>query len=87
MTLQFSDVAWEDYLHWQRTDKRRLARINTLLKAILRAPYEGLGKPERLRFDKTGWWSRRIDQEHRLIYRVDTGVLLVAALRYHYAMP
>lgn len=84
MRLQFSDAAWEDYLHWQATDRRRLERINTLLKAILRAPYEGLGKPERLRFDKAGWWSRRIDLEHRVVYRVVDGNVLIAALRYHY---
>lgn len=84
MKLQFSDAAWEDYLHWQATDRRRLERINTLLKAILRAPYEGLGKPERLRFDKAGWWSRRIDLEHRVVYRVVDGNVLIAALRYHY---
>ena len=84
MKLQFSDAAWEDYLHWQATDRRRLERINTLLKAILRAPYEGLGRPERLRFDKAGWWSRRIDLEHRVVYRVVDGNVLIAALRYHY---
>lgn len=84
MRLQFSDAAWQDYLHWQASDRRTLERINSLLKAILRTPYEGVGKPERLRFDKAGWWSRRIDLEHRVVYRVEEGIVLIAALRYHY---
>jgi len=87
VTLQFSDAAREDYLHWQASDRRRLERVNMLLKAIGRDPYEGIGKPEPLRFNKHGWWSRRIDTEHRVVYRVTDGIVLIAALRYHYQTP
>lgn len=84
MKLPFSDAAWEDYLYWQTSNRRKLERINSLLKAILPAPYEGVGKPERLRFDQAGWWARRIDLEHRVVYRVYEGIVMIAALRYHY---
>jgi len=85
LNLIFSDQAWQDYLYWQRTDKQKLKRINTLIQAIQRTPYEGIGKPERLKHALAGYWSRRIDQEHRLVYKVtEQGDILLAQLRYHY---
>lgn len=84
MTLQFSDNAWEDYLYWQQTDKKMLKRINDLIKAIQRDPFQGVGKPEPLRHALAGYWSRRINDEHRIVYKVEAGVLLVAQVRYHY---
>lgn len=84
MIVQFSDEAWEDYLHWQKVDRRKTERINGLIKAITRTPFEGIGKPELLRFDRAGWWSRRIDIEHRMVYRVEGGTVQIAALRHHY---
>ncbi|KWV13419.1 Txe/YoeB family addiction module toxin [Xanthomonas translucens] len=85
MTLQFSDNAWEDDLYWQQTDKKMLKRINDLIKAIQRDPFQGVGKPERLRHALAGYWSRRINDEHRIVYKVEAGVLLIAQVRYHYA--
>ncbi|CCJ08849.1 Txe/YoeB family addiction module toxin [Methylocystis sp. SC2] len=84
MKLVFSEQAWADYLYWQGQDKKTLERINTLIKECARTPFEGLGKPEPLRGDLRGWWSRRIDREHRLVYRVEDGALLIAQCRYHY---
>ncbi|MGB5085164.1 MAG: Txe/YoeB family addiction module toxin [Methylocystis silviterrae] len=84
MKLVFSEQAWADYLYWQGQDKKTLERINTLIKECARKPFEGLGKPEPLRGDLRGWWSRRIDREHRLVYRVEDGALLIAQCRYHY---
>ncbi|MGJ0426365.1 Txe/YoeB family addiction module toxin [Methylocystis sp.] len=84
MKLVFSEQAWADYLYWQAQDKKTLERINTLIKECARTPFEGLGKPEPLRGDLRGWWSRRIDREHRLVYRVEDGALLIAQCRYHY---
>ncbi|WP_055075150.1 Txe/YoeB family addiction module toxin [Pseudanabaena sp. 'Roaring Creek'] len=84
MTITFSDDAWEDYLYWQRTDPKILKRINTLIKEIQRNPYEGIGKPEALKHSFSGYWSRRITDEHRIIYKAETDSLLVAQLRYHY---
>jgi len=82
--LVFSEQAWEDYLYWQAADRKLLLRINQLILEITRAPYEGIGKPEPLRHALRGWWSRRIDDEHRLVYRVHDGALWIAQLRYHY---
>ncbi|MBI2803007.1 MAG: Txe/YoeB family addiction module toxin [Gammaproteobacteria bacterium] len=84
MKLQFSENAWEDYLYWQRTDKSILKRINVLIKDILRSPFEGSGKPEPLKHAFSGFWSRRINDEHRIVYRVEGEVLFIAQLRYHY---
>jgi toxin YoeB len=84
VTLQFSDPAWEDYLYWQQTDKKMLKRINDLIKAIQRDPFQGIGKPEPLRHALAGYWSRRITDEHRIVYKVEQGVLLIAQVRYHY---
>ncbi len=84
MKLQFSENAWEDYLYWQGTDKSILKRINVLIKEIQRSPFEGIGKPEPLKHALSGFWSRRINDEHRIVYCVDGGVWFIAQLRYHY---
>jgi len=80
----FSEHAWEDYLYWQRTDGRLLARINALIRDIQRSPFGGIGKPEPLRHGLSGYWSRRINDEHRIVYKVEADSLLIAQLRYHY---
>jgi len=80
----FSTQSWEDYLYWQRTNKRVLKRINALIQDISRTPYKGKGKPEPLRHALSGYWSRRINEEHRLVYRVKEDSLFIAQLRYHY---
>jgi toxin YoeB len=86
--IVFSPAAWEDYLHWQSSDTKTLARINALLKECKRDPFRGTGKPEPLGGNLSGWWSRRINQEHRLVYRVtgkgEVQALEVAQCRYHY---
>ena len=84
MKLVFTELSWEDYLFWQKNDKQKLKRINELLKDISRSPYEGIGKPEPLRFNYSGFWSRRIDEEHRLIYRVVADEIQIAKCRFHY---
>jgi toxin YoeB len=84
MRIIFSSKAWEDYVHWQQADKKILKRINDLIKAISREPFEGIGKPEPLRHGLSGYWSRRINDEHRLVYKVDGEDLLIAMCRYHY---
>ena len=84
MKLVFTELSWEDYLFWQKNDKQKLKRINELLKDISRSPYEGIGKPEPLRFNYSGFWSRRIDEEHRLIYRVVDDEIQIAKSRFHY---
>ncbi|WP_018651384.1 Txe/YoeB family addiction module toxin [Actinobacillus capsulatus] len=84
MKLTFSSNAWEDCLYWQKTDKVILKRINSLIKNIQRQPFEGIGKPEPLKFNLSGFWSRRINEEHRLIYSVEDEALLIVACRYHY---
>ena len=80
----FSDEAWEDYLYWQETDRSMVRRINQLIKDIRRSPYEGIGKPEPLKHQLAGWWSRRIDAEHRFVYRVTENAVEIATLRHHY---
>ncbi len=80
----FSTQAWTDYLHWQKTEKKTLKRINLLIKDIQRTPFEGLGKPEQLKHQLSGFWSRRIDQEHRIVYKVEKNELQIAGLRHHY---
>jgi toxin YoeB len=82
--LIFSEHAWEDYLYWQRTDRKILQRINTLIRDIQRAPFEGIGKPEPLKHGLLGYWSRRINDEHRIVYKVEADSLFIAQLRYHY---
>lgn len=84
MKLMFSSHAWDEYLYWQTTDKKVLKRINTLIKEIQRQPYEGIGKPEPLKHGLSGYWSRRINDEHRIVYRCDDDTLMIAQLRYHY---
>jgi toxin YoeB len=84
MNLIFSSQAWEDYLYWQETDRRMVRRVHELLKDIRRNPHSGIGKPEPLRHALSGWWSRRIDQEHRLVYRVTERGIELAQLRNHY---
>ena len=84
MTLLFSSRAWEDYLYWQQTDKAILKRINALIKDIQRSPFEGIGKPEALKHGLSGYWSRRINDEHRIVYKVVDNAIHIAQLRYHY---
>jgi len=82
--LTWTPNAWEDYLYWQAHDRAMLRKINALVREALRTPFEGLGKPEALRFDLTGKWSRRINAEHRLVYMVDGDRLVILQCRYHY---
>ena len=82
--LVFSDEAWHDYLYWQDTDRSTLRRINQLIKDVRRSPYEGIGKPEPLKHQLAGWWSRRIDGEHRFLYRVTEQAIEISNLRNHY---
>ncbi len=84
MKLLFSENAWDDYLFWQKTDKKTLKRVNKLIKDIQRNKYEGLGKPEALKHNLSGYWSRRITNEHRIVYKIENDSILIAQLRYHY---
>jgi toxin YoeB len=84
LKLVFSDNAWEDYLFWQKTDKKIFRRINALIKEIKRNPFEGIGKPEPLKHALSGYWSRRITDEHRIIYKASSDSIFIAQLRYHY---
>jgi len=84
MNLTFSPNAWEDYLYWQQHDKKVLQRINSLIKDIIRKPFIGIGKPEPLRFEMKGFWSRRINREHRLVYRVTDTAIEIVSCRFHY---
>lgn len=84
MILSWAAKAWEDYLYWQQTDKKTLKRINTLIKDIRRQPFEGLGSPEPLKHNWSGYWSRRINREHRLVYKMTNEAIIVVQCRYHY---
>ena len=84
MKIVFVDESWEDYLYWQKTDKSKLKKINELIKGIARNPFDGLGKPEALKHKYAGFWSRRIDHEHRLIYRVVEDEIQIAKCRFHF---
>ena len=84
MKRLFSEQAWEDYQHWMATDKKAAKRINQLIRDTARDPIRGIGKPEPLRHLLKGYWSRRINEEHRMVYRVKEGVLMLAQLRHHY---
>jgi len=84
MILSWAEKAWEDYLYWQQTDKKTFKRINTLIKAIKRNAFAGLGDPEPLKHNWTGYWSRRIDRQHRLVYKVTDETIIVVQCRYHY---
>ncbi|MCW2481351.1 Txe/YoeB family addiction module toxin [Candidatus Symbiopectobacterium sp. NZEC135] len=84
MKLTWSEEAWEDYLYWQDADKRMVKKINALIKDVLRTPFEGKGKPEPLKHNLSGFWSRRITEEHRLVCAIAESAILIAACRYHY---
>ena len=84
MNLIFSDKAWEEYMYWQNTDKQIFKKIHQLIKDIKREPFEGVGKPEPLKYELSGFWSRRISDEHRLIYEYQEGEILIAKCRFHY---
>ena len=84
MNYVFVDESWEDYLYWQKTDKKKVKKINDLLKDISRNPFDGIGKPEPLKHKYSGFWSRRIDSEHRLIYQYREGEILIVKCRFHY---
>lgn len=84
MNLVWTKLAWEEYLYWQATDKSILKKINTLIREIQREPYTGIGKPEPLKFDLAGKWSRRINDEHRLVYAIQHKTLVIFQCRYHY---
>jgi toxin YoeB len=84
MKKVFADQAWEDYLYWKIQDRNIIKRINALVKDAELSPYEGIGKPEALKHSLAGYWSRRINDEHRMVYKVENDSLLLAQLRYHY---
>jgi toxin YoeB len=84
MKYIFVDESWEDYLYWQKTDKKKIKRIKDLFKEIARTPFQGIRKPEPLKYKYSGFWSRRIDDEHRLIYQVKDDEILIAKCRFHY---
>jgi len=82
--LIFSEHAWKDYLYWQKNDRKILKRINSLIREIQRTPFEGIGKPEALKFSLSGYWSRRITDEHRIVYKVNGDAVFIAQLRFHH---
>lgn len=84
MKIVFTDYAWEDYLYWKKVDKALLRKINSLIKEICRTPFDGTGKPEPLKENLSGFWSRRINHEHRLVYKVDDESIVILQCRYHY---
>lgn len=84
MNLQFTPNGWEDYMHWQKVDRAVLRRINRLIDAVLRDPFGGIGKPEPLKHDLAGLWSRRIDSEHRFVYCVADDTVCILSCRHHY---
>lgn len=84
MILSWTQDAWEDYEYWQKTSKEKVKQISKLIKTIKRDPFEGIGKPEPLKHDLAGYWSRRIDQEHRLVYEVQDDAIIIVQCRYHY---
>ena len=83
-TLAWTDAAWDDYLYWQEQDKKTVKRINKLIADTKRSPFEGIGKPEALKENLSGFWSRRIDESHRLVYAVDEFRITIISCRYHY---
>lgn len=85
LDLLFLPEGWEDYLYWQVQDKKTLRRVNTLIKDIQRSPFEGIGKPEPLKENRAGWWSRRIDDTKRIVYKVMAGQIVIAQCRTHYS--
>lgn len=84
MILSWTEDAWNDYEYWQKTSKEKVKQINKLIKAIKREPFDGIGKPEPLKHDLAGYWSRRIDQEHRLVYEVQEDAIIIVQCRFHY---
>ena len=84
MKLTWSLHAWEDYVYWQQNDKKLLKRINTLIKDIVRNPFDGIGDTEPLKHNWSGYWSRRISREHRLVYKIEDSTVIIAQCRYHY---
>lgn len=82
--ISFEDAGWNDYLYWQTTDKAMLRKLNQLIRDIQRDPFDGVGKPEALKNELSGFWSRRISSEHRLVYRIEDGELVIAQCRGHY---
>jgi len=84
MRIIFSEIAWEDYISWQLEDKKMVKKINELIKAIKANPFDGIGKPEPLKYDLAGFWSRRIDRKHRLVYQIHEKNLLIYSCKYHY---
>ncbi len=84
MRLVWAPTAWEDYLYWQQVDKKIMIRINALIKSCSRTPFTGIGKPESLKGDLQGYWSRRITSEHRLVYKIQKDILRIISCRYHY---
>jgi toxin YoeB len=84
MRITFSSHAWEDYTTWLKEDRKMLVKINQLIKDIQRKPYDGIGQPEALKYDLAGYWSRRIDREHRLVYKVDNDIVIIISCKYYY---
>lgn len=84
MKVGFSERSWSEYLDWQKTDPKMVERINVLIREIRRDPFTGIGKPEPLKNALSGWWSRRLDAEHRVVYKIADGVLWIAQLKHHY---
>ena len=84
MNKLFTPESWDDYLYWQKNEKKNLRRINELIKEIKRNPFKGKGKPEPLKYQLQGCWSRKIDQEHRIVYEVDDGLIRIISCRFHY---
>lgn len=84
MKIVFLTPAWEDYLYWQQHDKALLKKVNVVIKEIQRSPFEGSGKPEPLKHDLSGWWSRRLGLEHRIVYKVEDDAVIILQCRYHY---
>ncbi|TCK58454.1 Txe/YoeB family addiction module toxin [Seleniivibrio woodruffii] len=82
--IAWTEAAWEDYVYWQSQDRKTIKRINLLIKDVLRSPFEGIGKPEALRENLSGFWSRRIDDTNRLVYAVEDEKIVVISCRYHY---
>ena len=85
MIVSFTEIGWEDYLWFQQNDKRVLKKLNSLIKEIKRTPFEGSGKPEMLRANLSGYWSRRVTHEHRLVYSVDSNSISIISCRFHYS--
>ena len=84
MILSWADHAWDDYLYWEQADRKILKRINSLIENIKRQPFDGIGNPEPLKHNWSGYWSRRINREHRLVYKVTDESIIIVQCRYHY---